>query len=125
MSRGERGIFCPALLSDKNARGDRHPHGRSLSPSIRKQFGGGFLQLFEKTADVAAVVDGVGKLSAYRQHRPVSCRVDLPQQDEWREVRSPPKLKAEKASPGMAEIPQTFGGRVSSQSRRPQVSARA
>lgn len=29
----------------------------------------------------------MGKLSAYRQHRPVPCRVDLPQQDEWREVR--------------------------------------
>ena len=124
MSRGERGIFCPALLSDKNARGDRHPRGRSLSPSIRKQFGGGFLQLFEKTADVAAVVDGVGKLSAYRQHRPVPCRVDLPQQDEWREVRLEVPAEAE-GSPGMAEIPQTFGGRVSSQSRRPQVSARA
>ena len=64
-------------------------------PCFPKQFGGGFLQLFEKTADVAAVVDGVGKLSAYRQHRPVPCRVDLPQQDEWREVRLEVPAEAE------------------------------
>ena len=42
-----------------------------------------------------AVVDGVGKLSAYRQHRPVPCRVDLPQQDEWREVRLEVPAEAE------------------------------
>ena len=123
MSRGERGIFCPALLSDKNARGDRHPRGRSLSPSIRKQFGGGFLQLFEKTADVAAVVDGVGKLSAYRQHRPVPCRVDLPQQDEWREVRLEVPAEAE----GGEGQPRHGGDTADiwGQGRRPQVSARA